>query len=77
MTAIDKYFEGQRAEAREERRQKEKYFQYGFMAFMALILMKFLTASMAAKRNEKIKRNELYLKAKMSIAARGGGGSNK
>lgn len=53
------------------------------MAFMALILMKFLTESTTAKRNRQMKKNEMLLEAtrmkymaKVSMAARGGGGGS-
>lgn len=78
-SAIDKYLE-------DEANKETQYLEYGFMAFMALILMKFLTESAIAKRNRQSKQNKALLEAskmrmiaKMSMAAsasrgRGGGG---
>uniref|UniRef100_A0A6C0J2B3 Uncharacterized protein n=1 Tax=viral metagenome TaxID=1070528 RepID=A0A6C0J2B3_9ZZZZ len=68
-----------------------QHLEYGFMAFMALIFMRLLSESLAAKTNRQTKKNKLLFEsmkmkymAKMSMAAAadrggggGGGGSNK
>ena len=66
-----------------------QYLEYGLMAFMALIFMRFLSEYIATKRNRQSKKNKMLLEAtkmkymarmsmaRMSMAAaasRGGGG---
>lgn len=70
----------------QEANAETQYLEYGFMAFMALLLIKFVTESAAAKRNRqattnkmKLEATKMSLMAKMSMAAsaargRGGGG---
>jgi len=58
-----------------------QYLKYGFMAFVVLVLMKYVTESAGAKRNRQTKKNKMLFEAtkmkhmmSMATAARGGGG---
>ena len=62
-----------------EDRQMNLYIQYGLMAFITLIVFKFLSDSMTAKKNRQMKKNKLLFEAKrLTLMAQmrmaGGGG---
>lgn len=74
-------------------RKEIKYVEYALMAFVTLVLFKFLTESMSAKKNRQMQSNKLLFEARrLSLMAQmrraasdgrggggggGGGGSNK
>jgi hypothetical protein len=70
---------------REDDKERE-YVMYGFLGFMALILIKFASESMYAKKKRQMRRNQLrfdrdrlQLMAQMRMATAGvgkGGGGN-